>query len=95
MKKIILSLVIVLFLVSNLMAFDLFDYVGKKVIISTFYGNIYVGTITNIIEVGTCKRTDGIGNCIEGEKYCTLFLQTKDETIPLNCGVIANIVEIK
>lgn len=72
MKKIILTILIVLFLSINLLAIDFNSYLGKNVEITLINGRKIIGVLTFIHSLEICQEQDIIGNCVQSKNYYIL-----------------------
>ena len=96
MKKLLLSLLLVLFLAANVFAFDFYSYIGKNVKVCLI-SHCYTGKVIDIVPMDICKQTDPISHgCLHFERYYTMFLQGKEKVIHvIRCETINSIQEIK
>ena len=89
MKKILLSFLLMLFLTSNLFAYNYYYYIGRKVVIQTSSA-IYIGKVLSIQEENRCELQDNYGHCLSYKVYCFLIL----DTAMVDCEKIQNIYEV-
>jgi hypothetical protein len=90
MKKIILSLLMVLLFIVNIFAYDWYSYIGKEIVVC-IADNCYRGKVLTVSEINLCKRQDIYGNCLEYKVYYSLIMNIG--IIP--CEKIESIYEIK
>jgi len=96
MKKSLLILLFTLFILSNCFSFEynLYDYIGKKVMIFTEQ-TIYIGIVEGVEDIRICQQHDNIGNCLVEKVYWTVFLRNGTDNIVLRSGDIIDVKEFE
>ena len=94
-KSYITGLLISLFLVSNLFAFDWHYYLGKKVNICTI-SDCYCGRIELIVEIEICREEEPLThNCLRSDIYYTMYLRLDNNSLKIiKCEAIQKIEEL-
>jgi hypothetical protein len=94
MKKLFLTFLLIIFMISNVFAFNIYNYLGKDVVIVSRISMQYIGKITDIFELKRCAQRDGFNNCIyEIVDYIIVLKQYNGEKITLNAKNISSITE--
>jgi hypothetical protein len=96
MKKILITLLLVIGLVVSSYATDWYSYIGKQVKVCTI-ADCYIGKVDTILEIEICKQREPItNNCIIREYYYTMLLRQIDDSLKIiRCEAINDIEEIK
>jgi len=96
MKKLFLTFLLIIFMISNVFAFNIYNYLGKDVVIVSRISMQYTGKITDIFELKRCVQRDGLNNCIyEVVDYIIFLKQYNGEKMSLNLNNISSIKELE
>lgn len=94
MKKIMITLLIILMLISPIFATDWYSYLHKRVEITMNTGTVFAGIVAEVTEFEICTQTDNLGNCFNKKVWTTIFLQDGKLFTVIPCEQIANIEEL-